>query len=173
MVRGNKFWQLRTKIGRDKLFNEPDALLQAAYEYFTECDKSPWMRPELVKHQGTAVEYEISLGRPYSMNGLTIYLGVSGSYFRSFKANIQTKVDAKRATDVEIQLLETANLIEEICYTQNVEGALVRVFDAGLLARVRNIAENVNNNNTGEASVTVTVRDQKTADDLNDLDDIL
>lgn len=173
MIRGNKFWKLRTKIGRDKLFTDPTALLEAAYEYFNECDKSPWMRPELVKHQGSAVEYEISLGRPYSMNGLTIYLGVSGSYFRSFKANIQTKIDAKRATYVEEQLLETAQLIEEICYTQNLEGAIVRAFDGNIIARKLNIAENINNNNTGETSVTVTVRDQQTADDLANLDDIL
>jgi hypothetical protein len=147
--------------------------MQAFYDYTDLCDRSPWMRPELVKHQGAATEYEISLGRPYSMDGFTIYLGVSGSYFRSFKANIKTKIDAKRANSVEEELLDTVEQIELVCYTQNLEGAIVRVFDSGLVAKKHGIADNINANVKNEGSLVVTVRDQQTADNLNDLDDIL
>lgn len=173
MVKGNEFWKLRTKVGRDKLFSDPATLLDAAYEYFRYCDRSPWMRPELVKYQGDATEYEIPLGRPYSIDGFTIYLGVSGAYFRAAKANINTKIEAKRATPEEVELVETIQLIETICRTQNVEGAAVNVFNPVIIARLHSIAENTNVNQTGEAKVTVTVRDQETADLLTDLDDIL
>lgn len=164
---------MRTKHGRDKLFSDPVLLLETFYDYTDLCDRSPHTRPELVKYQGDATEYEITLGRPYSVDGFTIYLGVSGGYFRAAKANIKTKVDSKRATEIEKQLLETIEIIETICYTQNLEGALVRIFDAGLVARKHSISENTNVNNTGEARVTVTVRDQQTADDLDELEDIL
>lgn len=172
-MKGNEFWKLRTKHGRDKLFSDPALLLETAYEYFKLCDRSPWVRPELVKYQGDATEYEISLGRPYSMDGFTIYLGVSGAYFRAAKANIKTKIDAKRATPEEEALLEAIQLIESICYTQNLEGATVRVFDAGIIAKKLGLTENMNVNQVTEAKVTVTVRDQETADDLAALDDIL
>lgn len=172
-TRGNKFWKQRTKHGRDKLFSDPATLWAAFYEYIDLCDRSPYMRPELVKHQGMATEYEISLGRPYSIDGLTIYLGVSASYFRSFKANIKTKIDAKRATAIEEELLDAVEMIEQVCYTQNLEGAMVRVFDSGLVAKKHGIADNLNANVKSEGAIVVTVRDQQTADNLNDLDDIL
>lgn len=172
-MKGNEFWKLRTKHGRDKLFSDPVLLLETAYEYFKLCDRSPWVRPELVKYQGDATEYEISLGRPYSMDGFTIYLGVSGAYFRAAKANIKTKIEQKRATAIEEELLETIQMIETICYTQSLEGATVRVFDAGIITRRLGLTENMQINQTGEAKITVTVRDQETADDLAALDDIL
>ena len=40
--KGNQFWKLRSKHGRDKLFATPDLLWEAACEYFAYCDKHPW-----------------------------------------------------------------------------------------------------------------------------------
>jgi hypothetical protein len=170
---GNKFWKLRTTHGRGKLFSDPALLLEEAYAYFDWCDRHPWERSELVKYQGSAYEEAVSIGRPYSIEGFTCYLGVSASYFRSAKANIRTKQDEGRATPEEDELVETIELIEQIVKTQNIEGAAVNVFSPHIVTRMYNMAETINQNNTGESTVRVTVRDQKTADDLNALDDIL
>lgn len=40
--KGNKFWMLRSKHGRDKLFATPELLWEAACEYFQWCDENPW-----------------------------------------------------------------------------------------------------------------------------------
>ena len=40
--KGNKFWMLRSKHGRDKLFATPELLWDAACEYFQWCDENPW-----------------------------------------------------------------------------------------------------------------------------------
>ena len=40
--KGNQFWMLRSKHGRDKLFATPEALWEAACEYFQWCDENPW-----------------------------------------------------------------------------------------------------------------------------------
>ena len=48
--KGNQFWKLRSKHGRDKLFATPDLLWQAACEYFEWCDKHPWYKSEAIKN---------------------------------------------------------------------------------------------------------------------------
>lgn len=172
-LKGNKFWQLRTKHGRDKLFSDATTLWEEAKAYWDWCDRSPWMRPELVKYQGDAEQYEIPLGRPYSLDGLTVYLGVSGAYFRAAKKNLKEKIEENKATEEEIALLETIEMIETVTRTQNLEGAAVNVFNANIMARQHSLAETINNHNTGDATVRVTVRDQKTADDLDALNELL
>lgn len=172
-LRGNQFWKLRTTHGKDKLFSDALLLWGEACKYWEWCDRSPWMRQELVKYQGYAEGYDVPIGRPYSMNGLTIYLGVSGSYFRSAKALLLDKKEEERLTDDEALLLETIEMIETVTQTQNLEGAAVGVFNANVMMRQHNLAETINNNNTGDAVVRVSVRDPKTAEDLKALDDML
>ena len=172
-LKGNKFWKLRTKHGKDKIFSDPALLWEEAAAYWDWCDRSPWMRAELVKYQGVADQYDVPLGRPYSMDGLTVYLGVSGSYFRTAKSNLRTKVEEGKATDEEEELLETIELIETVTRTQNIEGAAVNVFNANIIARIHSLAETINQNNTGDAVVRVSVRDQETADNIDKLSDIL
>lgn len=172
-LKGNKFWKLRSKHGKDKLFSDGAVLLDEFYAFADWCDRNPWLRAELVKHQGSAEQYDVPLGRPYTMDGFTFYLGVSGSYFRSAKTALKEKVEEGKATDSEVELLEAIELIECAVRTQNIEGAAVGVFNTNLVARIHALAENVNQNNAGEAVVRVTVRDQQTADDLAALDAIL
>lgn len=171
---GNQFWKLRTIHGREKIFGgDGTTLWGEACAYFDWCDRHPWERVELVKYQGVADEHEVPLGRPYTMDGLTVYLGVSGGYFRAAKANLKEKTEAKRATPDEVELLNVIERIEQVCRTQNIEGAAVGVFNTNLIARYLGIADNVNNTNTGDAVLRVTVRDQQTADDLDTLNDLL
>lgn len=170
---GNKFWKLRTKHGREKIFSDAEVLREEAFKYFDWCDRHPLERMELVKYKGSASEAEVPLSRPYTMDGLTYYLGVSGSYFRGAKSNLKDKIERNKATWEEVALLETIELIEQVIRMQNIEGAAVGLFSPNLVARIHNIAENVNSNNTGDAVVRVTVRDQATADNLEALDDLL
>lgn len=171
---GNQFWKLRSVHGREKIFGGDGSLLwEEACSYFDWCDRHPWERIELVKYQGLADEAVVPLGRPYTMDGLTVFLGVSGGYFRAAKANLKDKIEAKRATNDEHMLLEVIERIESTVRNQQIEGAYVGVFNSGLVARVNNIADNINQNNTGDAVLRVTVRDQKTAQDLDALNDLL
>lgn len=173
MITGNTFWKNRTTHGRTKLFSDAQVLIEEARAYFHWCDTHPWYRAELVKYKGDFDEAEVPLGRPYSMDGLTVYLAVSGSYFRSAKANLKDKVENKKATEEEVDLLDAIEWIEAVIRTQNIEGASVGVFNPNIIARIHQLAENVNNNNTGDAVLRVTVRDQKTAENIDALDDLL
>jgi len=171
---GNQFWKLRTKHGKDKIFGGDGSTLWAeACAYFDWCDRHPWERVELVKYQGIAEEADVPLGRPYTMDGLTVYLGVSSSYFRTAKSALKEKMEAKRATPDELELLSVIECIEQTVRTQQVEGAAVGVFNANLISRINGIADNVNQNTTGDTVLRVSVRDQQTADNLAELDDLL
>jgi DNA-packaging protein gp3 len=172
-LKGNQFWKLRTSSGRGRVFSDPYTLWEEACLYFDWCDRTPLKKVELVKFQGDAIQHDIPLGRPYSMKGLTIYLGVTDGYFRAAKAHIKSKVEAGKADENDAALLETMELIEQVCHEQNVAGAAVGIFNANLVARIHGIADKVENHNTGDAVVRVTVRDQGTADNLSALDDLL
>lgn len=170
---GNQFWKLRTVHGREAIFTDGALLWAEAILYFDWCDRNPWLKAELVKHQGEAEQYDVPLGRPYSMDGLTVYLGVSGSYFRSAKANLREKDEKGKATEADLSVLEAIERIETTIRTQQIEGAAVGVFNSNLVSRLNGLADNVNNNNTGDAVIRVTVRDEKTATDLEAFEDLL
>lgn len=166
-LKGNKLWKLRTKHGKDAIFGDAALLIQHAEAYFDWCDTHPRYRPELVKYKGDYEEAEISLGRPYSMDGLTIYLGVSESYFRTRKRELKEKIESGRATDAEVEVAEAIERIQTICRNEQIEGALVGQYKEALTARLNGIADNINQNNTGDSIVRVTVRDKETADNLD------
>lgn len=171
--KGNQLWQLRTLVGRDKLFADGATLWAEACQYFAWCDANPWVRPELVKYQGEAEQWDVPLGRPYSMSGLCVYLGVSPSYLGNSRAHLREKVEKGRASEADVSIIECIDSIEQVVRTQNIEGAILNVYNANFTARMHGIADTVNNNGSGEAVIRVTVRDQATADNMDKLEDML
>lgn len=171
--KGNQLWQLRTLVGREKLFADGATLWDEACQYFAWCDANPWVRPELVKYQGDAEQWDVPLGRPYTLSGLCIYLGVSVNYLHSCKAHLREKQEKGRATEVDESILQAIENIEQVVRTQNIEGAALNVYNANFMARMHGIADTVNNNGTGEAIIRITVRDQETADNMDKLEDML
>lgn len=169
---GNQLWKLRTKHGRDRLFGDAALLWDEACKYFDWCDRHPWEKTELVKYQGYASEAEVPLGRPYSMDGLTVYLGISGSYFRTAKGELREKIEKGKATTAETDLLEMIERIEQTIRTQQIEGAAVGVFSASLVARINGLSDNVNVTNS-QPIVKVSVCDAETDGYLAELDEIL
>lgn len=81
--KGNQFWKLRSKHGRDRLFASPELLWEAACEYFEWCDKHPW---EKVDFKGKPLEeVRLPTARPYTITGLCLYLGCGVHYFDQFE----------------------------------------------------------------------------------------
>jgi len=171
-LEGNQFWKLRTIHGRSRLFSDAKILLEEAHKYFNWCDNNPLNKNELVKYKGKATTSEVPLMRPYSMDGLCTFLGVSGTYFRTAKRELSEKTERKTATGAEAELLEVIEMIEQTIRTQQIEGAAVGVFSANLVARINGLADNQNVNNT-QPIVSVSVRDSQTAKNLDKLNDIL
>ena len=133
--KGNQFWKLRSKHGRDRLFADAEALWEAACEYFQWVDENPWMesKPMVVSHgmaAGSSVEMiQIPVKRPYTLQGLCLYLDCNTAYFRQFKASMPS--GQAKSNDFSTIIAK----IEEVIYEQKFSGAASGFFNANIIAR--------------------------------------
>ena len=151
-AKGNQFWKIRSKHGRDKLFATPDLMLEAAEEYFQWCDDNPWVSTEISSSDKGNYSKEKPTTRPYTLSGLCIYLGCSESYFRTFEHNNTENVDDF------IAVIET---IKDIIKTQQYEGAIVGAFKENIIARLQGLKEQTENTNLNINSVELTKEEVK------------
>lgn len=149
--RGNQFWKLRNKHGRDTLFKSPELLLESAHEYFEWCDKHAWYKQEAVKSGAECGRIiDIPIRRPYSMSGLCVYLGCAQSYFNTFKK--KCSLDFK----------EVIERIENIIETQQFEGAVTGQFNASIIARKLGLREQTDIVANEKTTFKIEVVDNKT-----------
>lgn len=129
---GNQFWKLRSKHGRDKLFESPQLLWEAACEYFQWCEDNPFieskpMSVSIGNNQGSSIEMaEIPKMRPFTLHGLCLYLSCSTSYFRAFRSTIQEK---------DKDFLTVIDEIEQTIYDQKFSGAAAGFLNPNIIAR--------------------------------------
>lgn len=130
----NKFWSLRNKHGRNMIFNSPDTLWEAACEYFLWCDENPWYKYEALKSGELAGEIiSIPKTRPYTIEGLCLYLGISRDTFYKY-TNAFWEEDGEGYSDIIAR-------IRDVIYTQKFEGAAVGAFNANLISRELGLVE--------------------------------
>ena len=144
---GNQFWKLRSKHGRDRIFETPEILLAACVEYFEATDKRVWNKTEFKGSE--AQEVKIPTSVPYTLTGLCIFLHVNTQYFGDFKKTC-TK-------DFSIVIRN----IEEIIYTQKFEGAVVGAYNANIISRDLGLADRKEVEHTGELKQIFKIGDQE------------
>ncbi|MDH6304622.1 hypothetical protein M2459_001357 [Parabacteroides sp. PF5-5] len=127
--KGNQFWKLRSKHGRDKLFATPELLWEAASEYFQWCDDHPWAVSKTKKKEDKTETEETPTQRPYTISGLMLYCDASQSFWRKFKDE-----DHK-------DFFTVITRIEGVIETQQFEGATVGAFNANIIARKLGLSE--------------------------------
>lgn len=145
---GNQFWKLRSKHGRDRLFASPADLWEAACEYFNWVDAHPWFKVEQLKKpylekaekEGDKDRWvtitKVPTARPYTMQGLCLYLDCNTVYFNKFEKALQGKED-----EVSKDFGQIITRIRETVFTQKFEGAAVGAFNGNLIARELGIAD--------------------------------
>jgi hypothetical protein len=128
--KGNEFWKIRSKHGRDKLFATPQLLWDAACEYFEWCDQNPFQKQDFIKGgemAGTKVTMDVM--RPYTLEGLCLYIDCNTAYFRNFKIQL-------KETDPQHQGFSAViTRIEETIRNQKFAGAASGFFNATIIAR--------------------------------------
>lgn len=164
-------WQKNAKQKPRKNWKASE-LWGAATEYFEWCEKNPRYRYELVKYRGDATEAEVPLKRMYSMQGFTVFLGVTGSYFRTVKNEIRERLEAGKADDNEKEVLETIERIESVIQADQIEGAASGQYVPVIVTRLNSLADNVNVHG-GAPQIKISVRDEETQKHLSELDDLL
>lgn len=163
--KGNRFWERRSKHGRDKLFETPELMWEAACEYFTFIEENPEYRSEAKTvsqgpGEGSAIELaKIPVKQPFTLIGLCLYMGCGSSYFREFKRSI-----GKDNPD----FLTVINQIEETIYNQKFSGAASGFFNANIIARDLGLKEQTATEHTVTVAPELTPEEkQKYRDDFN------
>jgi len=133
--KGNQFWKLRSKHGRDKLFKTPDLLWQAACEYFEWCEDNPIYAED---NKGTKNVNMVKFNRPFTLKGFCIYCDATEHWYHEFKKALKV--------DTDKDFLYICRKIEDIIYNQKFEGAAIGLYNANIIARDLGLSESMNQN---------------------------
>jgi len=139
--KGNEFWKLRSKHGRDKLFASSELLWDAACEYFQWCTKTPLHKSEAFAYQGKIKLKSVPMMRAMTMGQLCFYLHCNEAYFRQFKSNI---------TEGNKDYSTVIHDIEQVVYSQKFQGAAAGLLNANIIARDLGLSEKSDITSNGE-----------------------
>ena len=117
--KGNQFWKLRTKHGRNKLFQTPEILWEECVKYFEWCDNNPITVQDSRYTKETVF---VSHKRPYTWEGLELFLDIES--LRDYK----TKESFK-------DFQQVISRVTKIIYNQKFSGAAIGIFNANIIAR--------------------------------------
>ena len=138
----NQFWKLRTKHGRDKLFESEDILWSACAEYFEETDKRTWEKIEF--HGKDADRCVIDLVVPYTWTGLFLFLNISHQTWKDY--------------ETREGFIEITTRVRNIIYTQKFEGASVGAFNPVLISRDLGLVDKKEVNDITPKKITIKVK---------------
>lgn len=124
--KGNQFWRLRSKHGRDKLFATPKLLWEAACEYFEWCETTPLLETKAFAYQGEITTKELPIMRAMTLGQLCFYLNCNEAYFRTFKSQLP---------EGEKDFNTVIHDIEQTIYSQKFQGASGNLLNANIIAR--------------------------------------
>lgn len=126
--KGNKFWLLRSKHGRDKIFVSPKLLWEAACEYFEWAEKNPIKDPRSVGQR--------KIQRPFTIEGLCVYVGANTAFLRQFEDGLKGKEDAESKDFSTI-----IGTIKDVIFTQQYENAAIGVLKENIVSRKLGLAD--------------------------------
>lgn len=156
-LKGNQFWKLRTKHGRASLFSSAEILMGEIQKYFDWCDSHPFYKiTPMSVGQGAGLGSVIELvktpiRRPYTWEGLCIYLNVGVGYFRQFKTQKECSPDISALID----------LVGKMIHQQQFSGASIGEFNANIISRYLGLADKQINENQNYNSTPMTKEEVK------------
>jgi hypothetical protein len=142
---GNEYYKLRTKDGRDKIFETPEDLVSACNEYFEWCIENPLLESVIVKgnrteevsvptkdEEGktknvkskTTIPYDIAQlpkMRAFTLHGLCNFIDISMDCFGLY--------------DERKDFIGVTTRVRQIIYNQKFEGAASGFLNPNIIAR--------------------------------------
>jgi hypothetical protein len=119
--KGNRFWEVRAKSGRDKIFSDEDQLWKAACEYFEWVESNPLWETKVTQYQGDVIDMPVSKMRAMTQEGLCLFLGISTQTWRDY---------SKRK-----DFLEVTSRVDNVIKSQKFAGAAADLLNANIIAR--------------------------------------
>jgi len=137
--KGNQFWKQRATQGREKLFETPELLWEAACEYFQWCDDNPLTEEQGYAYQGIVTKEKFDKMRAYTLMGLCLFLDCDESYFRSFKSQDRQNKE---------EFITVIKKIENTIYNQKFTGAAANLLNPNIIARDLGLKDQTETQNT-------------------------
>lgn len=139
--KGNFYYKMRNKNGRDKIFKTPASLLKACNEYFEWCQDNPLMETVPMKIKVSRDKEKIVLQkvpkmRPFTLEGLCNFIDISVKGFKLYEEREDFIPVTTRA--------------REIIYKQKFEGAASGFLNANIIARDLGLADKQSHSHTVE-----------------------
>ena len=128
--KGNRFWEKRSKHGRDKIFKNAEAMWETACEYFEWCQANPLQEEQLLKLRDKIERKNLNKMRPFTIKGFCIFMGVHSTYFHEFESNLKGKDDQKSKDFSQI-----TKRIRDVIFTQKIDSAASGFFNNNIIAR--------------------------------------
>lgn len=137
--KGNKFYKLRKKDGRDPIYTAEELRVKAN-EYFEEVLKNPFKVQEVVKMRDHFEYAEVEKMRPFTRGGLCNHLGIVEKTLYNYKKNED--------------LLHIVTHIEQVIDTQQFEGAAAGLFNASIVARKLGLTDKTETKQEGDITIS-------------------
>ena len=118
---GNQFWKARSSHGRNPVFNNPDVLWDACFQYFEWVDNHPLKEAKLFHYQGEVIEESVDKMRAMTVAGLCIFIGITLETWTQY-----------RTKDGFSDVCKT---VDEIIKQQKFEGAAADLLNPSIIAR--------------------------------------
>lgn len=142
---GNQFWKMRSKHGRDRIFTEPNIMLEACYDYFRYQSEKMHNKKEAVKGgEFTGQIIDVPTITPFSFRLMCSYLHVHSLYFNEFEKALKPN-----ESEIDKDFSNVITHVREIIEEQQFEGAAVGAFSTNLIARRLGMADKVNSEVSG------------------------
>lgn len=125
----NEHWKM-IAAGGIVISVTPEGLWEQAIGYFQWCDNNPIKTNKTMltgKTQGQKMEVEYK--RPYTIDGFCLHAGITKRYL----------TDIKGMYGMESPWYMVAEKILSVIYTQNLEGAIVDLFNPMVISKILNI----------------------------------
>ena len=136
MADNRKIWEIANPLnkgGRPRKYS-PKELWEKAVEYFEWIDANPFIAIEFKGKDANMVE--VPKKRPYTIEGLCLYLNCGRRYLDDLEESIRGKND-KKSKDYS----SVCSQIRGIIYTNKFEGASANFFNPMIIARDLGLAE--------------------------------
>lgn len=133
--KGNRFWEARTKHGRDKLFASPGLLWEACCEYFQWVEDNPLWENKVAQFQGSPVDMPVAKMRAMTISGLCLFLDIDRETWNRWRSDKDFCGIVSRA--------------DEVIYSQKFAGAAADLLNANIIARDLGLADKQDNTHSG------------------------
>jgi hypothetical protein len=143
--KGNEYWQLRHKHGKDKKFT-PDEIWQEAVKYFNWVKENPLWESVLIQKgvvvdkglETERVEYFVKAPKMRAMTLKALYLHLG----------IDRKTWTNWAKDKDYVTIITR--VENVIFTQKIEGAAAKLLETNIIARELGLIDKKGIEHSGE-----------------------